>query len=80
MDLFQNPVGFGTASNKKIIEYGQTAHNRIVYISPAKVPSGYVLPALVFTAQGPYPGWQNFVNNRNLMCNAWKTVFFKKAP
>jgi hypothetical protein len=69
--------------NNKMMEYARTAHNRTVYASGAKAPSGsvlarsiasliptqklrHILPALVFAAQSPYPGWQNVVNSRTL--------------
>jgi hypothetical protein len=32
----------------------------------------HVLPALVFAAKIPYPGWQNVVNSRNVMQNTRK--------
>jgi hypothetical protein len=37
----------------------------------------HILPALVFASQSPYPGWQNVVNSRNVMCNT-KPNFFGK--
>jgi hypothetical protein len=38
------------------------------------------LPALVFAAQSPYPGWQNVVNSRNVRRNKNQKFLRIKAP
>jgi hypothetical protein len=37
---------------------------------PPTAPSTHILPALAFAAQSPYPGWQNVIYSRDVMCNA----------
>jgi ABC-type uncharacterized transport system YnjBCD substrate-binding protein len=34
----------------------------------------HILPALAFAAQSPYPGWQNVIYRRNVMCNALEII------